>query len=166
MVEAVSQGRWVWKAPKGYRNTRHHGKERLSPIEDRLRSFGALGCLPTVVTRLARSAMDQHSGIPIMTQECNGVCESNLHGKNHRLWQKFMTRLRHLFPSSLQNSFGCKDTLRSKPKARLTNRHSNIPPSGSVLCQCGSRLTAYCLRDKQTYAYYGCLQMQGLDSPP
>ena len=37
MVEAVKEGRWVWLAPFGYRNTRVNGKKNIAPENNLLR---------------------------------------------------------------------------------------------------------------------------------
>ena len=35
MVDAVKDGRWVWKAPFGYKNVKVEGRKNIAPIDDR-----------------------------------------------------------------------------------------------------------------------------------
>lgn len=171
MVEAVSQGRWVWPAPYGYRNVRVNGKGTIEPNPDEApfvrEAFHQLALghqsAPIIWNRL------RASGMPISRTRFYAMIENPVYqGKIVAFDGTFdaappfvplvsepvaLRALRALRPSN-------------NPQQYQVERE-DFPIRGTALCQCGRLLTGYWARSKSgnRYAYYRCMSCPRTNYP-
>jgi len=167
MLEAVAQGRWVWKAPVGYRNVRINGKGTIEPDP----RFG-----PTVAQAFRLLADGHQSARAVhMFLEQSGVRCGRTGFYKLIKNEVYMGRI---------HAFG-RVTLASAPFVPLVDEitfaqanrslrqvsmpqvyqveSDDFPLRGSMLCRCTRRYTASWSKGEQgaQYAYYRCPHCQG-----
>lgn len=171
MVESVSQGRWVWKAPIGYRNVRHLGKGNIEPDQT---------VAPLVQRAFALLASGQHDA-----REVHGY----LLGAGVAITESgFYKLIRNKVYIGRIHAFG--GVYNSQPpftplvdlvtfnqaQANIKNRNwpstykvetEDFPLRGSIVCVCSRRFTASWSRGKygKRYAYYRCPHCNGPSYP-
>lgn len=168
MIEAVSTGRWVWRAPRGYRNVRVDGKGTIEPRPDEadliVEAFRRLATgtySPTDVHRwlqeqgfaLTRSAFYRLIRNPVYIGEMH-VFDDVFHAVDP-------------FVQLVSRGTFERARLALATSARPT-RHARLrddfPLKGVLFCVCGQQLTACWSRGRnRSYAYYRCMKCQGVN---
>lgn len=163
MVEAVSQGRWVWPAPYGYRNVRVNGKGTIEPnpgeapfVREAFHQL-ALGhqSAPIIWNRL------RASGMPISRTRFYSMIENPVYqGKIVAFDGTFDAAPPFVPLVSEPVALRARRALRpsNNPQQYQVERE-DFPIRGTALCQCGRLLTGYWARSKSgnRYAYYRCM---------
>jgi site-specific DNA recombinase len=166
MVDAVKDGRWVWKAPYGYENTRVDGKKNIAPVSGSLPQIireawvmvDAGFSLAEVRIQLYPKGLE-HNGkiVPFQTISkmfrktvykgvidkfnLNIVSESIVPIVEPELWDRVLARL---------------EGKNNKP-AVYTKLRSDFPLRGTLYCQYGHRMTASSPRGNGgVYPKYHC----------
>lgn len=171
MIDAVSGGRWVWKAPVGYRNTRYLGKgtiepdPQFAPVIQQAFSLIAGGHqnAPAVREFLANSGVKLSPG-GFYKMIHNEVYLGRIHafGKVHPSQAPFVPLIDEItFYKAAEN---------------LENRHQHkeykldtedFPLRGSALCPCQRYFSGSWSRGEygRRYAYYRCPHCGGKSFP-
>lgn len=161
MKEAVRQGRWVWRAPTGYRNVVSNGRRTIEPDPD---------VAPLVMRGFEKIASGSHSVAQLKKWfNMQGVKI----GRNG-----VYSMLRNKVYTGVIEGFGLK--VRAEPpmipliseslfrRAAEAIRPKNYPPTlrrdnpefalrGTVHCSCGLALTAsWSTGRRERYPYYRC----------
>lgn len=159
MVEAVKQGRWMWKAPFGYRNIRHQGRGTIEPDPDKSRlvieAFNRVAQFDTDNARLwlkeqgvglSRSAFYRMIARPVYVGQIHAF------GQVYEAAPPFVPlvseKLFRLAQAGLQR------------KSRDKNRRDreDFALRGTLRCSCGKLFTAHYANGRaDRYAYYRCM---------
>ena len=171
MVEAVSQGRWVWPAPYGYRNVRVNGKGTIEPNPDEApfvrEAFHQLAqghqSAPIIWKRL------RASGMPISRTRFYTMIENPVYqGKIVAFDGAFDAAPPFLPLVSEPVALRARRALRpsNNPQQYQVERE-DFPIRGTALCECGRLLTGYWARSKSgnRYAYYRCMRCPRTNYP-
>ncbi|ARU41212.1 hypothetical protein CCB80_08720 [Armatimonadetes bacterium Uphvl-Ar1] len=163
MVEAVSQGRWVWPAPFGYRNVRVNGKGNIEPHPEQApfvkEAFEQLAfghqSAPIIWRRM------QAAGMPLSRTRFYSMIENPMYlGKIVSFGGTFDSAPPFV-PLVTENiAVLARRALRpsNNPQQYQVERE-DFPIRGTALCECGKLLTGYWARSKSgnRYAYYRCM---------
>jgi hypothetical protein len=175
MVQAVKEGRWVWKAPIGYRNVRRSasgtgGTGTIAPDET---------TAPLIREAFERLACGKHSpkavhlwlelrGLRLSRSGFNGMLKNKLYvgaieafGGVYRATPPFVP----LVP--VDTFFRAQEALRKRRPERRTYERENptFPLRGTLRCgECGEFVTA-CLSkgERKTYRYYRCIRCRNVN---
>lgn len=171
MVEAVSQGRWVWPAPYGYRNVRVNGKGTIEPNPDEApfvrEAFYQLALghqsAPIIWNRL------RASGMPISRTRFYSMIENPVYqGKIVAFDGTFNAAPPFVPLVSEPVALRARRALRpsNNPQQYQVERE-DFPIRGTALCRCGRLLTGYWARSKSgnRYAYYRCMSCPRTNYP-
>lgn len=173
MVEAVRAGRWVWKAPYGYRNVKRADEEpNIAPYEDEAR-----------LIRRAFELIDARCVTPqsaYTALAAEGLALSR---------PRFFKALRCTTYAGLIRAFGLEAAAAPpfvplvsgdvfwRVQARLDGNggphrksysldHPDFPLRGTVRCACGRYMTASWSRGKYSrFGYYRCVACAGQNHP-
>ncbi len=167
MIEAVSHGRWVWKAPIGYRSVRHHGKGTIEP-DPRFAPFIREAFKLLAIGHHSPQAVRSYLGLAGISRSNSSfyrMLQNEVYiGRIHAFDKVFaasapfvplvdeLTFYRAqavLYPSQLPQHY----QLESK----------DFPLRGSMRCGCGLLYTASWSRGKKDvkYPYYRCSHCRG-----
>lgn len=161
MKEAVSQGRWAWGAPRGYRNVRIGNKSTIEPdpqtshlvakvfemlASGEARPKDARAWLATQGVRISRSQFYRM----IWNKAYIGVIEA--FGITQHSAPPFIALVSEAIFLKAQGAF------RSSRAPRTYQRdHPEFPLRGTLRCTCGRFLTASWTKGRtRRYAYYRC----------
>ena len=167
MIEAVSQGRWVWKSPAGYRNVRHNGKGTIEPdpkvgpvIQNAFRQL-AHGHQSAPVVR----AYLKEAGIVLAESSFYRMLANEIYiGRIHAFGKVFDARPPFVPLVDELTFLKAQAALRpSKWPQQYQMESNDFPLRGSILCECGHRYTASWSRGKlgERYPYYRCARCAG-----
>ncbi len=160
MREAVSQGRWVFKVPAGYRSARVDGKANIEPDPRTaplvIEAFEKVGRK----IRLAevRDWLSEH-GLQISR---NGLYKLLRHKAYIGIIEAFGTQSRSAPPFTGLISVELFESVQraiapSNHPGAIQRDHAEFPLRGTVRCECGHFLTAGWSRGRRSrYAYYRC----------
>lgn len=171
MVEAASQGRWVWKAPIGYRTVRHNGKGTIEPDP----------VAAPVIRRAFKLIVEGHQGSPAVREYMRraGVSQSEssfyymIRNEAYigriRAFSKVFTASPPFVPLIDDITFyKARAALRPSKLAHQYELESeDFPLRGTMTCACGKRFTASFSKGQQgkAYAYYRCIHCKGRSFP-
>jgi site-specific DNA recombinase len=166
MIEAVSQGRWVWKAPKGYRNVRHEGKGTIEPkpgeAELVAQAFKMLASRRQNPARVHTWLAEM--GLPISRPAFYSLIGNSIYiGKIEAFGHTFDACPPFVPLVTPATFYGAKKALRAvrAPLSYQCDREE-FPLRGTLRCSCGAFLTACFSRGKtKTYGYYRCMRCRG-----
>ncbi|MFZ4507052.1 MAG: recombinase family protein [Fimbriimonas sp.] len=162
MTEAVAQGRWVWKAPVGYRNVRHEGKGTIEPdpvSAEVLRTAFALlgrGAMPVSRVRIYL----EEAGLPMKKSTFYRVIQNPVYlgqihsfGHIHQAKPPFVPLVdEETFYRARASLFG------RQAQGTSAERSDYFVLRGHLRCTCGRLLTASWSKGKSArYAYYRCI---------
>lgn len=171
MIEAVAQGRWVWKAPVGYRNVRHQGKGTIEPDPS---------VAPIIQRAFTLLANGQSGAVEVYSYlKSMGITRSE--SSFYRMLQNevYLGRI-HAFggihlarppftPLVDTSTFYQAQAALFKPNLPTTYNveSQDFPLRGTMLCPCSRRFTASWARGKQgkRYPYYRCPHCKGCSYP-
>jgi DNA invertase Pin-like site-specific DNA recombinase len=162
MVQAVTEGRWVWMAPCGYRNVRVGNKSNIEPH----RTKG-----PVIAEAFSRLASGRHrpnevrawldkKGVRICRSRFYRMVHSKLYigvieafGLTQRAAVPFVPLVSETVFYRAQASF------RPVSSPRTYQRdNADFPLRGTVRCSCGRYLTGCWSKGRiKRYAYYRCM---------
>lgn len=173
MLDAVKSGRWTWKAPLGYINTKVEGKKNIAPDPDKRRVY-----LIREAWNLIDSGYSETEALKIVTEK--GLVDNN--GKPIRI-QTFSKMLRNSLYKGVIRAFGLTvhsnsikpivddllwqrvyDKLNGKNKApaRYKKLNPDFPLRGTLLCKGGHRMTGSAPRGNGgVYKKYHCPYCRG-----
>jgi site-specific DNA recombinase len=171
MIEAVRAGRWVWKAPLGYRNVRLGKKGTIEP-DPRVAPL-VIEAFRRVAIRLQRPddvwAWFKAQGIPISRTQFHymlrnpaymGVIEA--FGERSQAQPPFVP----LVPDDLFCRAAAPRRLEPAENATYHSNHPDFPLRGTIRCGCGRALTGCWSRGRdKRYAYYRCMACKGVNLP-
>ncbi len=167
MIEAVSQGRWVWKAPTGFQTLRYEGKGTIEPDP----KFG-----PVIQNAFNLLAKGHQSGPAVREYlKREGVCRSQSSfyrmianevyiGKIHAFGKVFDAKPPFVPLVDELTFLQAQAALRpSNLPQHYQMESGDFPLRGSMLCDCGHRFTASWSKGKKAkrYAYYRCARCIG-----
>lgn len=171
MVEAVAQGRWVWKAPAGYRNVRHNGKGTIEPdpalapvIQSafEMLAYGHLGA-PAVFEYLRSAGLNRpKTSLYRLLQNDVYLGQIRAFGNVFKARPPFVALVDpptfHKAQSAFQNS---------NHQRGPRTESSDFPLRGTLVCPCSRRFTAAWSRGEQggRYPYYRCMHCKGRSYP-
>lgn len=167
MEDAARDGRWVWKAPVGYRNVRINGQGTIEPdpvtapkvqyIFEQL-SKGHQG-LPTIRRRLAEM------GLPINRSYLYRLIANPVYLARIEAFGGIFEGKPPFVPLIDElTAYKAKVALRpSNSPQQYQLEHPDFPLRGTVLCSCGTKLTASWSRGKTgaRYSYFRCTKCGG-----
>ncbi len=174
MVDAVKDGRWVWKAPFGFINTRIEGKKNIAPISNQRKLD-----LIEEAWRLIDNGYSETEALNLVSS--NGLVDDS--GKPLTL-QHFSKMLRNKIYMGVIEAFGLTIHSRSivpvieeglwirvyerlngrnKAPARYRKLHPEYPLRGILECLNGHRMTGSSPRGNGgRYPKYHCPKCKGL----
>lgn len=162
MVEAVSQGRWVWQAPKGYRNIRFEGKGTIEPfpaesrpIQQAFEMLAKRKMAPLQVHDFLKA-----SGLALSTSSFYTLMRNPVYIGKIRAFGGVYSAVPPFVPLVSPETFykaGACIRAAMQPKS-YTKHREEFPLRGTLICsQCGRFYTSYWSKGKRLrYAYYGC----------
>lgn len=167
MEDAARDGRWVWKAPLGYRNVRINGQGTIEPdpetapkvrfIFEQL-AKGHQG-LRTIRGRLAEM------GVPINRGYLYRLIENPVYiGKIESFGGVFEGKPPFVPLIDELTAYKAKAALRpSNSPQQYQAEHPDFPLRGTALCQCGVKFTASWSRGKTgaRFGYFRCPRCGG-----
>ncbi len=161
MVEAVQQGRWVWKAPKGYRNIRHNGKGTIEPdpVESSLvqKAFELLAS-GSFSVEWVRSWL-ANNGMPLGRTAFYDLIRNRAYvgiidqfGGPHAAQPPFVPLV------SMQMFRAAGAAIQAKAPAEVFQPNNpEFVLRGTIRCRCGAYLTGAWSRGRSNrYPYYRC----------
>ena len=163
MVDAVSQGRWVWQAPLGYRLTRVNGKGTIEP--DPVDGPLVSEVFRRVATGLHKPSLAfgylKQQGVRIspggfykmLTREVY-LGRMHVFGRIYQAQPPYIPLIDEVTFRQVQRILG-----KSKSGPRKYERDSeDFPLRGTMLCTCGKRYTAGWTTGAQgrVHGYYQC----------
>ena len=162
MVDAVREGRWVWRAPKGYCNVKEGGKANIAPDE-------RLG--PVMAEAFERIASGSHSsqevcrwlqaqGVRVTLPRLHEILRNKAYLgviESFGLIQKGSPPFVPLVTP--ETFFRAQEALRRKTEARIYDRDNpDFPLRGTLVCECGKHHTGYWAQGRsEKYGYYRCM---------
>ncbi|MBS1702600.1 MAG: recombinase family protein [Armatimonadetes bacterium] len=163
MVEAVLDGRWVWKAPTGYRNTRIHGKGTIEPdpvtaplIREAYRLLAYGHQTPSTV-----QAWLERSGMSVQLASLYKIIRNPLYIGRIEAFGKVSIAKPPFVPLVSEETF----SKAGQALATRTTRHGYLKMRGEfvlrgvMICRCGKAYTANWTQGKfQKYGYYRCME--------
>lgn len=167
MEDAAKEGRWVWKAPIGYRNIRFNGQGTIEPdpvtapkirfIFEQL-AKGHQG-IPTIRRRLAEM------GVSVTRPYLYKLIENPAYvGRIEAFGGVFQGRPPFVPLVDELTAYKAKAALRpSNNPQEYQLENPDFPLRGTALCGCGAKLTASWSRSKTgaRYGYFRCPRCGG-----
>lgn len=170
MVESVRAGRWVWKAPKGFKNVRINGKGTIAPDE-------ISGPLVVKAFDLIADGSTAKSTAAWLTENGVPITDSGLHDMVHNIVYIGMI---HAFGIQVQGSppftalvtlsqfFRAQEALRRKSEIvrGYDYNNPNFPLRGTILCECRRPYTGCWAQGAASrFAYYRCMTCKCVNLP-
>jgi DNA invertase Pin-like site-specific DNA recombinase len=168
MIEAVSTGRWVWRAPRGYRNIRVDGKGTIEPrsdeadlITEAFRRLASGTYSPSSVHHwlrgqgfaVTRSAFYRLIRNPVY------LGEMHVFGSVYRGSDPFVPLVSDATFERARQAL----VVSARP-IHYASQRDDFPLRGLVACTCGQNLTASWSKGRsRSYAYYRCMQCTGVN---
>jgi len=168
MLEAVSTGRWVWRAPRGYVNVRVDGKGTITPandeadlIQEAFRRLASGTYTPSAVQQWLRSQGFQVTRSAFYRLIRNPVYIGEMHvfGSVFRGADPFVPLVSLTTFQRAQNALATS----ARPHQN-SNEREDFPLRGLVACTCGQSFTASWSKGRsRLYAYYRCMRCNGVN---
>lgn len=164
MTEAVLDGRWVWKAPVGYRNVRINGRGTIEPdphFAPIVRRAFELFANGHQSSKLAREFLERN-GVPLNRPSFYKFIQNEVYiGRIHAFGK--VVDAKAPFVPIVEESlfFRAQACLRRVATPQTYQRDvEEFPLRGAIRCDCGSPYTAYWARSGtgKKYAYYRCIR--------
>ena len=170
MLEAVSQGRWVWKAPMGYQNIRFNGKGTIEPKQPEAelvqRAFSMLASGNFGLDHIRRWL--EQSGLRVSRPMMYKLLTNPIYIGQIRAFGQVFEASSPFIPLVSNEMFvkaGSAMRHRSKPIQYRRNR-ADFPLRGTIRCKCGHFMTSYWATGKTAkFAYYRCMQCKRANHP-
>lgn len=163
MVEAASQGRWVWRAPMGFQNVRPNGKGTIEPHPvhaDLIRkAFGMLAEGHQGPERVRRWL--EECGLKVSRPMLYKLFSNPAYIGKIRAFGKTFTASPPFVPLVSEETFyRAQAAIRRRAIKEQWKRDADeFPLRGTIKCECGSSMTAQWSKGKtKIYPYYRCLQ--------
>ncbi len=166
MDDAVAEGRWVWKAPVGYRNVRPNGKGTIEPHPEHApliqRAFHQLAT-GHQSAKAVRAFLDQ-DGIRLSRNGFYKLIQNEIYIGRIHAFGKIALAQPPFVPLVDEETFH-----RARKNLKPTNvpqqyqmESSDFPLRGSMKCACGRLFTASWSRGEygKRYPYYRCMSCQ------
>lgn len=160
MREAVSQGRWVWKAPTGYRNVRIDGRANIEP--DPRTAPLVIEAFEKLARRVRVTDVREwlnEQGIPIRRNGFYKMVRNRVYIgiiEAFGVTSRGVLPFTPLIPFELFESAQTAIAPSNHPGVNQLD-HEDFPLRGTVRCACGAYLTAcWSKGNKRRYAYYRC----------
>jgi len=161
MIEAVQEGRWVWKAPKGYQNVRFEKKGTIAPKEgeaDLIREMFrriASGDQSATAVRLWLGSQGlhlSHSTLHEMLRHKAYIGTIEAFGQVVRAKPPFLPLV-----SEATFYLAQQAVRRETPGFPYERINADFPLRGTLVCSCGKRMSGCWSQGRsQRYAYYRC----------
>jgi site-specific DNA recombinase len=162
MVEAVQEGRWVWLAPRGYRNIRIHGKGTIEPHPSEStivrRAFEKLASGRHGSKEVCGWLTDQ--GIKMTVSRLHEMVRNKVYigqivafGQTHPAVPPFVPLV------TPETFYRAQASIRrpTVPTHRYGRDHPDFPLRGTLRCGCGRIMTgAWSTGRSRRYGYYNC----------
>ncbi len=173
MKEAVRHGRFVWKAPIGFRNTTICGKKNIEPEEPQAgfiaRGFRLVegGYTPTEALRtLERDGFQQRNGKKVTFSHWSKILHHSLYAGYIAAFGEVVKGC--FLPVVDNESFERVQALlrgNSLKLPKYQRQRKDFPLRGLLVCVCGQRLTASFSRGRHgnRYPYYRCTKCKGVN---
>jgi len=170
MIEAAKEGRWMWKAPKGYKNVRVDGKANIAPDE----RLGPI--MREAFERIASGSYSSQAVCHWLQAHGVRVTISRLHEILHNkaylgIIEPFGLNQKGAHPFvplvSRATFYRAQEVLRRKSQAKTYEHdHPDFPLRGTVVCECGRFFTAYWKqKPRARYGYYRCMKCPRTNIP-
>jgi len=168
MIDAVTQGRWVWKAPLGYRLVRVNGKGTIEPdpttgpiVVEGFRRIASGLHKPSLVLRYFRKQGIEISpgGFYKMLSREVYLARMHVFGRIFEAQPPFVPLVDEVTFRKAQRVLG-----KQKSGPRKYERDSeDFPLRGTMICTCSQRYTAGWSTGahKRLYGYYQCKRCKG-----
>ena len=168
MIQAVTEGRFVWKAPIGYRNTKVNGKGTIEPDHNS-------ELIASIFQRIASGVDTLASARQWLGENGIAVSKSHLHEMIYNkayigVIEAFGMKARAMPPFTPlvdANTFFAAQVAieRKKPVVRSFSRENGeFPLKGTLRCECGKYMTAcWSKGNYQHYRYYRCMSCRRMN---
>ena len=174
MVEAVKDGRFVWRAPVGYKNATVAGLPNLVIDEPKAayirRAFDLVGNKGMGITEaavfLAKTGFTNRVGKPVSKNLLSKILHNQLYcGRINSFGMSVEGTFTALIDAELfrrtQSELTGKD---SKNGVKYVKQRTDFPLRGLLMCSCGRRLTASWSKGRsKKYPYYRCTRCRGVN---
>lgn len=164
MTEAVLDGRWVWKAPVGYRNVRINGRGTIEPdpqFAPNVRRAFELFANGHQSSKLAREFLETN-GVPLNRPSFYKFIQNEVYIGRIHAFGKVVNGKAPFVPIVEESLFyRAQACLRRVATPQTYQRDvEEFPLRGALRCECGSLYTAYWARSGtgKKYAYYRCIR--------
>jgi len=168
MIQAVREGRWVFMAPFGYRNTRHNGKATIEPDPKRA------SIVAQIFKRLERGhrpsevrAWLNESGYPISDSYFFKIVRNPLYRGEIHSFGEINHAVPPFVPLVTTTMFANAQRAFRKVIPTVHDRDNpEFPLRGTLKCICGHLLTASWSKGKyKRYAHYRCMHCRCVNHP-
>lgn len=162
MIEAVSEGRWVWLAPKGYQNVRPHGKGTIEPkpgesdVIRRAFEFLAGGSCSVEWVR----AFLNENGVTVSRAMVYKLIKNKIYLGQIEAFGRVFEAKPPFVPLVSDAIFYAANAVIRQTEKPLSYKRNNpdFPLRGTARCSCGNLLTACWSQGKtKKYPYYRCM---------
>ena len=168
MLQAVREGRWVFMAPFGYRNTRHNGKATIEPnpktatVAAQIFKRLEKGQRPSEVRRWLND-----TGFPISDSYFFKIVRNPLYKGEIRAFGENNQALPPFVPLVTAKSFeAAQQAFRKVTPTAHDRDNPEFPLRGTLRCVCGHLLTASWSKGKyKRYAHYRCMHCRCINHP-
>jgi site-specific DNA recombinase len=167
MTEAVLDGRWVWKAPVGYRNIRLNGRGNIEPdpsLASVVRQAFELFADGHQSSRLVRDFL-RKKGVPINQASFYKFIKNEVYIGRIHAFGKIVPAKSPFVPIVEESLFYRAQAClrRSATPQTYQKDPEEFPLRGVMMCDCGAPYTAYWARSAtgKKYAYYRCMRCPG-----
>jgi len=167
MTEAVADGRWVWKAPVGYRNVRLNGRGNIEPdptFAPIVRHAFKLFAEGHQSSKLVREYL-QTKGVPMSHSSFYKFIQNEVYIGRINAFGKVVTARAPFVPIVEESLFyRAQSCLRRVATPQTYQKESEeFPLRGAMRCECGTPYTGYWARSSNgnKYAYFRCVRCPG-----
>ncbi len=164
MTEAVLDGRWVWKAPIGYRNVRLNGRGTIEPdpqFAPIVRQAFKLFANGHQSSKLARKFLETN-GIPLNRASFYKFIQNEVYIGRIHAFGKVVDGKAPFVPIVEESLFYRAQACLRRVATPQTYQKDveEFPLRGSMRCDCGSLYTAYWATSGtgRKYPYYRCIR--------
>lgn len=164
MTEAVSEGRWVWKAPVGYRNVRLHGRGNIEPdphFAPIVRHAFELFVDGHQSSNMVREYLEKE-GVRLSRSSFYKLIQNEVYIGRIHAFGKVVTAKEPFVPIVDETLFyRAQSCLKRVATPQTYQKESeDFPLRGAMRCDCGTPFTAYWARSATgaKYAYFRCIR--------
>lgn len=172
MVEGVEAGRWMWKAPLGFKNTRVNGKKNIAPISDEtsahIRKAWVLVdsgvSLAEARRRLTAQGLRTNEGNEVSFQLFSKMFDKPIYKGVVKAFGKEIVSdsIPVIVEPELWDRVDSRLTDKNTKPKTYQRLSPDFPLRGTILCDLGHRLTASSPRGNGgVYPQYHCPKCRG-----